>query len=287
MTQPAPLISNVSDTARWVAFYRAMESERPDAIFHDPFARRLAGEQGEAIVASMPKGRQMAWPMIVRTAVMDEIILRSIAHEGVDGVLNLAAGLDARPWRLPLPASLRWVDVDMPVMLDLKEATLQGEHPKCRYEGIRLDLSDEVGRRALFQRVASQATRVLVITEGLLVYLTPEAVAGLSADLHQQPNFVLWLTDLASPALLKMLSRSWGHRLAAGNAPMKFAPAESSRFFEAQGWREREYRAMFEESLRLKRTMRGARFWRLIGKLYPRKKQEEFKRFSGIVLLER
>ena len=68
------LISNVSDTARWVAFYRAMETERPDALFRDPFARRLAGAQGEAIVRSLPKGRSMAWPMIVRTAVMDEII---------------------------------------------------------------------------------------------------------------------------------------------------------------------------------------------------------------------
>ena len=287
MSSPTPLIQNVSDTARWVAFYRAMESERPDAIFHDPFARRLAGEQGEAIVQSMPRGRSMAWPMIVRTAVMDEIILRSIAEEQLDGVLNLAAGLDARPWRLALPASLLWVDVDMPVMLDHKEAILQGEHPKCRYEGVRLDLSDEPGRRALFRRVASQAQRVLVITEGLLVYLPSEAVAGLARDLHAEPGFRLWLTDLASPALLKMLAKNWGHRLAAGNAPMKFAPAEGTRFFEPFGWREHEYRATFEESIRLNRSMKGARFWMLIGKLYPKKKREEFKRFSGIVLLER
>lgn len=287
MTQPGPLIRNVSDTARWVAFYRAMESERPDAIFRDPYARRLAGEQGEAIVQSMKGGRSMAWPMIVRTAVMDEIILRSIAHDGIDAVLNLAAGLDARPWRLPLPASLLWVDVDMPVMLDHKEAVLQGEHPKCRYEGIRLDLSNEPGRRALFQRISGQAQRVLVITEGLLVYLTPEAVAGLATDLHQPPNFALWLTDLASPALLKMLAKNWGHRLSAGNAPMLFGPAESTQFFEPYGWREQEYRATFEESFRLKRTMKGARFWRLLGKLASKKKQEGFKRFAGIVLLER
>jgi hypothetical protein len=68
---------------------------------------------------------------------------------------------------------------------------------------------------------------------------------------------------------------------------MQFAPAEGTRFFEPHGWREREYRSMFEESVRLKRSMRFARFWRLIGSLAPRKKREEFKRFSGIVLLER
>ena len=104
---PQDQIRNVSDTARWVAFYRAMESERPDAIFRDPFARRLAGEEGEAIVEAMPKGRQFAWPMIVRTAVLDELILRAIERDGVDTVLNLAAGLDTRPYRLPLPGSRR------------------------------------------------------------------------------------------------------------------------------------------------------------------------------------
>src|SRR5260370_34044392 len=106
---PSP-ITHVSDTARWVALYRAMEAERPDPLFRDPYARRLAGEQGEAILRGMKQGRRWAWPMIVRTAVMDELILRAITRDGVDTGLNLAAGLDARPYRLALPHTLRWVD---------------------------------------------------------------------------------------------------------------------------------------------------------------------------------
>ena len=78
MSTASDTIQHVSDTARWVALYRAMESERPDALFHDPYARRLAGPRGERIVDTMPKGRSWAWPMIVRTAVMDELILRAI-----------------------------------------------------------------------------------------------------------------------------------------------------------------------------------------------------------------
>ena len=41
-------IDNISDTARWVAVYRAQETARPDAIFRDPFAERLAGERGDS-----------------------------------------------------------------------------------------------------------------------------------------------------------------------------------------------------------------------------------------------
>ena len=58
-------IRNVSDTAKWVAEYRAMETDRPDAIFRDPYARRLAGVEGARIVDSLKQGRALAWPMIV------------------------------------------------------------------------------------------------------------------------------------------------------------------------------------------------------------------------------
>ena len=282
-----PLIRDVTDTARWVAYYRAMETERPDAIFRDPFAKALAGDRGEAIVNAMPKGRQLAWPMIVRTAVIDELLLGVLAREHLDGVLNLAAGLDARPWRLPLPGDLLWVDVDMPPMLDRKEATLQGEHPHCRYEAIRLDLSRVTEREALFTDLGKRMNRVLVISEGLLIYLESEAVAGLARDLAAQQAFRFWMMDLASPGLLKRLEKTWAPSLRAGNAPFRFGPEENTRFFERSGWREVEYRALFDESIRLGRTMPLAKFWRFIGRLMPRKKREEFERFSGVALLER
>src|SRR6266487_470703 len=139
-------ISSVSDTARWVAMYRAMESERPDALFHDPYARRLAGPAGEQILASMPQGRRWAWPMIVRTAVMDEIVMRLVTREHVDTVLNLAAGLDARPYRLDLPATLHWIAVDLEGILSYKEAALAGERPRCRIEFVRANLRSEERR---------------------------------------------------------------------------------------------------------------------------------------------
>ncbi len=88
-------LENISDTARWVAVYRAWETERSDAIFRDPFARTLAGERGEEIIRTLPRARDAAWAMIVRTAVMDELLLDLIAKDNIDTVVYLAAGLDA------------------------------------------------------------------------------------------------------------------------------------------------------------------------------------------------
>src|SRR6476646_6130617 len=167
-------IENVSDTARWVAVYRAMETARPDAIFRDPYADRLAGEKGREIVEGMKHGRQMAWAMIVRTAVMDELIMERVKQHGVDTVLNLAAGLDTRAWRLPLPASLRWVDVDLPAMTEYKASLMRDAKPVCNYEAVAADLTNTAMRDALFSQIGSAATRMRVITEGLLIYLSPE-----------------------------------------------------------------------------------------------------------------
>jgi methyltransferase (TIGR00027 family) len=282
-------IRNVSDTAHWVAVYRAMESERKDALFHDPFARRLAGPLGEAIVRKMPRGRAMAWAMIVRTAVMDEIILRAVNRDGVRTVANLAAGLDARPWRLDLPMKLTWLDVDLPEIQQYKRDALQGEKPQCQLEWVPADLANADARRAVLAKVASSPGPALVITEGLLIYLEREQVMALATDLAATPTLRWWLIDIASPGLLKMMGRTWGKGVSQ-SAPFKFAPEEDTAFFEPAGWKEVEYRSMFEESLRLKRTMRFARFWKLVGRImtvFNPRKREEFKRFSGIVLMER
>ena len=280
-------IENVSDTARWVAVYRAMETARPDAIFRDPFADRLAGERGHQITDAMKNGRAMAWPMIVRTAVFDEIILDAVRNQKVDLVVNLAAGLDARPWRMPLPPDLHWVDVDLPGILNYKTETLKDEKPVCRYEAVTVDLRDLEARRALFTRLGAGAARALVISEGLLIYLTPEQVGSLATDLHAQPTFQEWLIDLASPDLLKRMGKTWGKSVAAGNAPFLFGPAESTEFFRPYGWREAQYRSLWEEANRLHRTMKGAWAWNLIGKLMPPKTREKTRRFSGMVLLEK
>jgi methyltransferase (TIGR00027 family) len=280
-------IENISDTARWVAVYRAMESARPDAIFRDPFADRLAGERGHQILRSMPKGRALAWPMIVRTAIFDEIILDAIRKRGADLVLNLAAGLDARPWRLALPPSLHWVDADLPGILNYKTEMLRGETPKCRYEAVTIDLTDAEARRALFARLGAGAKRALVVAEGLLIYLAPEQVAALATDLHAQPSFHEWLIDLGSPELLKRMSKTWGKTVAEAGAPFQFAPAAGTDFFRPFGWREAAFRSTWEEANRLNRTMKGAWLWNLLGRLTPQSKREKMRRFSGYVLLER
>ncbi|MCX5764979.1 MAG: SAM-dependent methyltransferase [Gemmatimonadetes bacterium] len=280
-------ISHVSDTARWVAVYRAMESARPDALFRDPFAAKLAGEQGERIVDSMKYGRRTAWAMIVRTQVFDEEILDTIKREQVDLVLNIAAGLDARPWRLDLDPELRWVDVDFPEILAYKAGIIGDAKPKCHYESRGVDLRIAADRDALFAELGANAKRVLVIAEGLLIYLTPADVEGLARALAAVPSFGWWIIDLANPILIEFMSKSWGQEVQRGNAPFQFAPAEGTAWFTPMGWKERRVRYNALEARRLKREMQGAAIWRIFGLLMPKKKREAIEQMAATVTFER
>jgi methyltransferase (TIGR00027 family) len=281
-TTKSTAIRNVSDTALWVAIYRARESERPDAHFKDPYARKLAGERGETIAAEMQQKLSIEWPMIARTVNIDSIVMDSI-RAGTDMVINLAAGLDSRPYRLDLPATLKWVEVDLPDMIDYKEAALAGETPRCGLERVRLDLRDLDGRRQLLDRLNNQCTRALVISEGLLVYLEQSDVVSLAEDLAAQPHFREWVIDLANPALLKMMKKTYD-TLDEADASMKFAPAEGPEFFTPFGWRPTEVHSALHSAAKLKRL---PFLYRLFAFLPDTKGCNPKQVWGGVVRLER
>jgi methyltransferase (TIGR00027 family) len=281
MTQGEPLIRNVSDTARWVAFYRAQESSRPDAVFSDPFAARLAGERGEKIARSDPFIKKTSWPFVARTYLFDQFIREQI-QQGADMVVNLAAGLDARPYRMTLPSTLRWIEVDLPEILAHKEDILRNEKPVCTLERFRLDLSDVAARRQLFQDLGSKANRALIVSEGLLAYLTEEEVGSLARDLVLPKSFQHWLLDFGSPALLKMLQKRMGAQMI--QAPLKFAPESGPEFFTPHGWKLVRADAVFKTAARIKRLP----LWMRLFALLPDSGEFQAKRpWSAACLFER
>jgi len=243
-----PLVTNVSDTARWVAVYRAAESERPDALFKDPYAAKLAGEHGRAIAHSARKTMQNGWPIVVRTRLIDDLVRKSIA-EGCDRVLNLAAGLDTRPYRLDLPSDLVWIEADLPGMVDEKNAFFADAKPGCVLSREKVDLADDAARGAFLDEATKGAKKVLVLTEGLLIYLEEPVVRALARDLASRPSIAWWMMDLASPAIRQMMAR----QMSFDNAPLHFAPPNGVAFFEDLGWKALEVESVVHHARRMRR----------------------------------
>jgi methyltransferase (TIGR00027 family) len=278
------VIETISDTSRWMAYVRAMESKRSDALFRDRFALHLAGEAGEAIARDVGDVEFIAQSIAVRTAVLDEMILDTLNARAADLVLNLGAGLDARPWRLELPRGLRWVDVDFPHVLEFKASVIAREPANCEYESLAANILEPAARDRALQH-CSAAKRVLVVSEGLLVYLSPAQVSGIARALHAQAPIEWWLTDLIGPRALRMLQQVWGARFA--GAEFRFGPDDSVEFFQRLGWREASFRSTQVESERLHRSPPTSLLARMMLWLASDSFREELRRLSGVALLSR
>ncbi len=273
-TQPTTMpgtVRNISDTARWAAYFR------------DPYAERLAGQHGIDIASTLPEGNKHAWAWVTRTYLFDQFITQEL-QQGADLVLNLAAGLDARPYRMKLPQSLQWIEVDLPEILAYKVEILANEQPTCALERVRLDLADAAARRVFFAELNRRAKKILVLTEGLLIYLSAEEVAALARDLAGGASFQRWIIDLASPGLLKMMQKTTGKHLSKVGAPFKFAPAEGPAFFAPHSWEPMEVKAVLQTAAQFKRPP-----WllRLLARLPEKKGQAGNRPWSGVCLFRR
>jgi methyltransferase (TIGR00027 family) len=274
-------IEHVSDTAFWVAAYRARESERPDAVFRDPLASVLMGERGRAIERRMPGRRLMSFLITVRTSAIDRLILQAIAR-GVDTVLNLGAGLDTRPYRMALPKNLRWIEADFPELIRHKDHTLARETPACALERVALDLSDPSARQALLRRVVDRAGSVLIITEGVIPYLKDEEVARLAEDLRGEPKIRFWIQDYYS-ARARRHRLSWRKKI---KAPFLFRAPDWFAFFARFGFHPAERVNVRQASLQIGRRPPPVPQL-LLYSLMPAKWQEKAAENLGYVLLER
>jgi methyltransferase (TIGR00027 family) len=280
-------IQDVSDTAFMVAVYRARESMRTNPLFRDPLAERLAGEHGRNIVASLSRlGCFNEWLVVIRTRLIDELIRAAIAA-GVDTVLNLGAGLDTRPYRMELPGSLRWIEIDHARVIELKERCLAGESPRCHVERYKLDLAAVPARRTLLGDIAARSSNMFVLTEGVIPYLTAEQVASLAADLRSWPAVRYWVTDYFSPEVYRIRRRQ-EIKGPMQNARFRFEPQDYFGFFRGLGWRAQEIRYVVEEGERLRRPIPLSSLvkgWFLFTSLFiPRGRRQAMKQFAAYVL---
>jgi methyltransferase (TIGR00027 family) len=277
-----PSINHVSDTALWVAHFRAQEAKRTDAIFRDPLASLLAGERGRQIARSFPRSGNIAWGTVVRTSAIDRLIGEAL-EMGVDGVINLGAGLDARPYRMKLPAQLAWIEVDFPSIIELKRSKLSSYQPACALERVGLDLLDCSARRRFFAEYGPRFKSTLLISEGLIPFMSMRSVAGLAGDLAAVSSFRHWISDFANLNSKRRSPKGWEAKLRA--APLLFEADDCTAFFKELGWHPQKIITSGEQSEAINRPYpfdfpRG-----LLMRALPREVRRRVLDQSGAVLM--
>lgn len=198
-------IKHVSDTALMVAACRAHETELEDAYIRDPFAARLAGERGPAILQALPYSNVVRLGIAIRTRFVDELLLEALTKHPITTVLSVGCGLDTRPWRLDLEPDLRWIEIDFADILDYKDQLMSGETARCRRERLSVDLNDPLQRSAMCE--AAGLAPAIMLTEGLLLYLPAATVEALAAETFSQSGIRHWISDITTSTFSKVLGR--------------------------------------------------------------------------------
>ncbi|WP_205875377.1 class I SAM-dependent methyltransferase [Mycobacterium camsae] len=186
------ITQSVGSTALGVAAARAAETESENPLIQDPFARvfldavgdgmwslyadpELLAQASEIDPQVQARAQMLVDFMATRTAFFDEYFLAA-ADSGVRQVVILAAGLDARAWRLPWPDGTVIYELDQPKVLEFKTATLDrhGATPTARLVNVPVDLRQD-WPTALQEAGFDPSRPSAWSAEGLVRYLPAQA----------------------------------------------------------------------------------------------------------------
>lgn len=185
--------TGVGTTAVMVAAARAVETERPDALIRDPYAKLLVTNAGAGVLweamldpeiaakvenldaESAAQLEHMRGYQAVRTNFFDTYFKDAVA-DGIRQVVILASGLDSRAYRLDWPAGTTVYEIDQPQVLAYKSTTLaeNGVTPSADRREVAVDLRQD-WPAALRAAGFDPADRTAWLAEGLLMYLPAEA----------------------------------------------------------------------------------------------------------------
>src|SRR5215217_3910194 len=236
-------MDSVGLTSRWVAAARARESERLDRLFDDPLAAALAGSEGFAWLDHMERAQPWGQPalyVVVRTRFFDDFLLRASWATGARQVVLLAAGMDARAFRLGWPPGTRLYELDRPEVIDAKDAVASsaGAHPTCERWAIGVDLGRPSWPEALLSAEYEALEPSVWLAEGLLFYLTEAAtrallgVASVLAAPHSRLGADLVNRDLLGSPVMWPLLGTFSRR----GAPGRFGANDPEALFAEHGW---------------------------------------------------
>ncbi len=248
MTTDQIPIKDVSDTALWVTYYRAEETDRDDALFKDPLAKLLIDERAQQIAESMKKtSAHTRHNVVIRTVMIDRFIEDLVTKNAVDAVINLGAGLDTRPYRMQLPKNLNWIEVDFEHLIEFKNKKLVNEKTTVDLKRVSLNLAE---------------------------------------DLFEQANIHYWIADHISPMVYKYLQNQ-KRTQQMKNAPFLFFPPDWFGFFESRNWKPDRIEYIPELALKIGRKSPYPWWARILGLLMSAKAREQFMKSSGYMIMKK
>lgn len=252
------ILNHISESAFIVAGCRMTESERTDSLYDDDYARLFFKNITHEVFdrfRNEPRFEVFLNGISIRTKVIDDLIEYTIDQFGIQQVVNLGCGLDCRPYRLNIDKELIWWECDHPHLIDYKASVLNEYPAKCILRRKKLDLIQNKELELFVENIMQSESKTLIISEGLLVYLTKDIVSNLYRIFGEYSHSTYWITDIATPAnkLSDGVSGSYIFNELAAYMQC-FIPANGS-FFENLGWTVEQSKDIVIEGLKFNRPL--------------------------------
>ena len=176
-TEPSASLTGVSETALMTLNGRANQAGLPDAIIEDPMAIRLRDALTTTYGVDYDKFGLRGQEMALRSLAIDKCAIAYLRAHPKATVVALAEGFQTSFWRLDkaIPdAQFRWISVDFPPVIELRERLLP---PSPRITNLGQSALDY----SWMDRVDA-SNGVFITAEGLLMYLQPDEAMDLIAQ---------------------------------------------------------------------------------------------------------
>lgn len=225
----------ISETARWIAWARAEETLRPDALFID----ELAVEFHRRYPADWPVPDNPRALFVLRTRFFDDY-LTAMAEAGLAQIVLLAAGLDARAFRLAWPNRTRLFELDLPGLFEDKEKVIRAVNirPRCSRVIVPADLTDASWTRELVAAGFDPSVPTAWLVEGLLFYLAEQQAERMLSTICRlsAPGSTLGLDHVNTAVFVNARSRQWLATMDKSGRGWRSATDEPQRWLARHGW---------------------------------------------------
>ncbi len=232
---PTSAVKPVSRTAWYTCGVRAEDARAPHSVLHDRHAEALMTPDGWELVAAMRDLPRASAGILARHRLIDDRVRALLAEDPELRIVILGAGLDTRAFRLP---GGRWWELDEPAVIEFKERELPASSAPRPLLRIAVDFQhDSLGERLA---AIGDSGPVLVIIEGVLLYLDADEQLRTAHALHGLGPEVRVLFDVMTPVFFKRLGHVAHGRLASFGAPFRMQDVQVARVWAQAGFQEEQ-----------------------------------------------
>lgn len=252
------VIKDISQTAILVAGCRAFEHTQKPSLIKDHLAGSLLSTEDVKLFELFKNSAQFSLfntSVIVRTLVLDNMILNLLSKEDITQVINLGAGLDTRPYRMSLSKELIWWEIDHKNITITKEKALRNYTPNCIVKRKAIDLNSIDKFKIFINKEIDKEKKTLVFSEGILIYLDPEIVSKLLSIFANLSLCTHWITDVGTIKnrnFQKSQSKSTFTQLL---KHMKFYSSPNDKIYAAHNWKVKQFKDLAIEAINYNRPL--------------------------------